>query len=839
MTYSQQVQQQTQSYNKNLGSYFNGITANYETELENASRGGENLQLLGKSSTLLAGKLQERKEYLTKQAKLKYYNAALEGIEQGKFDILDEANTPEDRSEQIDLVVDEIRNGMPLEWGERFLGLGDVQNRFVQQAYINAKTAGSLNDIKKIISDDGLDVSTNSNVAGSIAAARTKWMQSNFMGFDEDLVINNTPKLLEQSRKLSKSYEKQNNLSRSIELENQSLVELQYGEQGWGDFYKQLALTYNPKTGAPRTPGEINAFANAALENIAGQGGFTGKLREKYINHVPEWGGGKTLGELKDGFVSSLDIANADAQKKIVESYITRKNTAAEESANELYEEYRDLVRTGNTPNDDWVALKLRDHKRIHGERGIERFNEMFTTNEITEEEAVRSLDLKYARDRFISKDDPLLDYLGIDAYNKFASVLQEPSVVKEFTDNEEKAKGLIRGEVNVKEKFLGVQPGTFSTLGKYVQQEALEFYLAKRLRYFNEGADAEAAHDKAIAETLKSFEPNKQFDLDNPGKLKERLLNPTKETDNEDRRFTATVLDWIGRNPKRNPTQNELKVDKDLLDSIQDFYDGKIPNPPAEVRNIADRIGGKTVYDVMDVLSAAGGRPIKVSPISQAESVIRETDPAVSRKLRYPNPAYTTQAGIDLESNALSYRSPDVSHPAVRNQLNIFSDPHMRAIGLNEGTVNNVGTPTEAYYGHIDVGDGNNNKGIFSGREGLTTEQANAFYYKQANDYADKYRSVVESHGVRLGTQAYDIFMFNIKDLAIQAPAAVSAFVIQIPEIIRKGISADSVGYARTEAFVVYRNGEKKYDTSFKTYEDLRRDQTARSMTIVTGKRG
>ncbi len=839
MTYSQQVQQQTQSYNKNLGSYFNGITANYETELENASRGGENLQLLGKSSTLLAGKLQERKEYLTKQAKLKYYNAALEGIEQGKFDILDEANTPEDRSEQIDLVVDEIRNGMPLEWGERFLGLGDVQNRFVQQAYINAKTAGSLNDIKKIISDDGLDVSTNSNVAGSIAAARTKWMQSNFMGFDEDLVINNTPKLLEQSRKLSKSYEKQNNLSRSIELENQSLVELQYGEQGWGDFYKQLALTYNPKTGAPRTPGEINAFANAALENIAGQGGFTGKLREKYINHVPEWGGGKTLGELKDGFVSSLDIANADAQKKIVESYITRKNTAAEESANELYEEYLDLVRTGNTPNDDWVALKLRDHKRIHGERGTERFNEMFTTNEITEEEAVRSLELKYARDRFISKDDPLLDYLGIDASNKFASVLQEPSVVKEFTDNQEKAKGLIRGEVNVKKGLVGVQPGTFSTLGQYVQQEALEVYLAKRLRYFNEGADAEAAHDKAIAETLKSFEPNKQFDLDNLDKLKERLLNPTKETDNEDRRFTATVLDWIGRNPKRNPTQNELKVDKDLLDSIQDFYDGKIPNPPAEVRNIADRIGGKTVYDVMDVLSAAGGRPIKVSPISQAESVIRETDPAVSRKLRYPNPAYTTQAGIDLESNALSYRSPDVSHPAVRNQLNIFSDPHMRAIGLNEGTVNNVGTPTEAYYGHIDVGDGNNNKGIFSGREGLTTEQANAFYYKQANDYADKYRSVVESHGVRLGTQAYDIFMFNIKDLAIQAPAAVSAFVIQIPEIIRKGISADSVGYARTEAFVVYRNGEKKYDTSFKTYEDLRRDQTARSMTIVTGKRG
>ena len=52
MTYSQQVQQQTQSYNKNLGSYFDSITANYQTELNNAARGGENLQLLGKSCLL-------------------------------------------------------------------------------------------------------------------------------------------------------------------------------------------------------------------------------------------------------------------------------------------------------------------------------------------------------------------------------------------------------------------------------------------------------------------------------------------------------------------------------------------------------------------------------------------------------------------------------------------------------------------------------------------------------------------------------------------------------------------------------------------------------------------
>ena len=93
----------------------------------------------------------------------------------------------------------------------------------------------------------------------------------------------------------------------------------------------------------------------------------------------------------------------------------------------------------------------------------------MFTTNEITEEEAVRSLELKFARDRFISKDDPLLDFLGIDAFNNFKSVLEDPSVVKEFTDNQGKAERLIIGELNQNDTLLGTLPGTFKTEGQYL----------------------------------------------------------------------------------------------------------------------------------------------------------------------------------------------------------------------------------------------------------------------------------------------------------------------------------------------------------------------------------
>jgi hypothetical protein len=838
MTYSQQAQQQTQSYNKNLGSYFDSITSNYKAELANASRTGESLQLLGEASQVVAGKLQERKNYLTEQAKLKYYNAALDGIEQGKFEITDDPfDTADDRSDKIDLVVDEIRNGMPLEWGERFLGLGDVQNRSVQQAYIAAKTASSINDIKDIISTNGLDVSNNSNVAGSIAAARTQWIQSNFMGFDEDLVINNTPKLLKQTTKLSQSYQKQNNLSRSLDLENQFLVEYQYGTKDWGSLYKQLSLTLNPKTGASRTPGEINDFANAALKNIASQGGFKGEARQKYIDHIPKWGGGKNLGELKASFVSELDTTNLNAQKKLVENYVTQQNINAAQSANEVYQQYNELVRTGNRPNDDWVALKLRDHKKVHGERETELFNSMFTTQELVEGDAVRMLDEEFDKYGFVSEDNPALKHLSRDTYQNYQGVVQPSSQAKELTKLQTRVEEIFEGKLAKNVKTIGALPGTLNDVGAHLKHKVLDNYINLRQKSLAEGDNPQAAHDSAQSETLKEMEPGGKFDIDKADDLFDELTDP-KNTDKQ-KRFTSNVLNWIGNNPNRLPGVEELQVSKPLLDSIQQFNQGIITQPPAEVRNIADRIPGKNAFDVMEVLTAAGGYQITMPPAVKAERALRSVRPDVHRKLQYPTPANTTQAGIDLQANALSYRSPDVSHPAVRNQLDIFSDPHMRAIGLNEGTLNSDGTPTQAYYGHIDVGDGNNNRGIFSGREGSSVEQANAIYYEQVNASAEKYRESVVKFGAPLGSKAYDVLMFNIKDLTIQAPAAVDAFVAQIPSIIDKGISADSVGFARTEAFAVIRDGQKKYDTTFKTYEELLRDQTSRSMTIVTGQRG
>ena len=61
--------------------------------------------------------------------------------------------------------------------------------------------------------------------------------------------------------------------------------------------------------------------------------------------------------------------------------------------------------------------------------------------------------------------------------------------------------------------------------------------------------------------------------------------------------------------------------------------------------------------------------------------------------------------------------------------------------------------------------------------------------------------------------------------------------FVDKIPLIIQSGVSAESIGAARADSYINPATG--KLETTFKSYEDLLRDQMARSMTIVTGKRG
>ena len=437
MSYAQQIQNQTQSYNRSLDNYFGSISDNYQTELANAGRFGQDLETIAGGFKTIGLKLEERRKELQDKAKITYYNKVLEGVADGTIDInTDPLATPADMADRIKAVTAEIRNGMPLEWGTKFLNVDDYQNRVVQQALIAAKTANSAQEIQQLVAARGYDVSNNSSIAGSVAAARTEWVKQNFMGFDDDLVVKNIPNLLKQSTKVSQGYQKENNMRNSVRIENELTVAAQTGSMSVSEIYAKAALTYTDK-GVPRNAAQVNDFVTNIYKNIASQGRFVGQARKNYIEHKPSWGGGKTLGELKAGFVAELDTDTSKAQKEQVGNFLRGKDLAAAQAAQSDFQEYEELVATGNRPNADWVALKLRQYQEEHGQADTSLYQRMFTDEEIVSDEAKRLLDAKYKAKGIIYSDEPLLKHLTIQERNQYGSAIQPSSNKQAIADLE------------------------------------------------------------------------------------------------------------------------------------------------------------------------------------------------------------------------------------------------------------------------------------------------------------------------------------------------------------------------------------------------------------------
>jgi len=173
-------------------------------------------------------------------------------------------------------------------------------------------------------------------------------------------------------------------------------------------------------------------------------------------------------------------------------------------------------------------------------------------------------------------------------------------------------------------------------------------------------------------------------------------------------------------------------------------------------------------------------------------------------------------------------------------------NDPFIVAIGINEGTRTAGGGTTSAYAGHTDPGDQAANRGTFSyapSRFGtdpnMTPEQADAAYMPRLINANNKYSPILKQMGYQEGSVEYAIAMFNIMDLTVQAPAAVDDFVkIGLRDLVGQTLNADNVGTARANAFYNQRTGQLEAGGFGNNFERLKRDQRARSMTIVTNQR-
>ena len=156
---------------------------------------------------------------------------------------------------------------------------------------------------------------------------------------------------------------------------------------------------------------------------------------------------------------------------------------------------------------------------------------------------------------------------------------------------------------------------------------------------------------------------------------------------------------------------------------------------------------------------------------------------------------------------------------------------PFFVSIGVNEGTRTANGGYTKNWKGHTDPGDGNFNRGTVSGGRGnnLTPEQVDSNWMKVLATEQTK-RDHAVSRFAQRGTDMYNIIMFNILDLRVQAPLTIDDFIKRIPTILAEGATPEVIGRLRAESFINPRTGRLEASGFGNNMDRLRADQTRRA---------
>jgi hypothetical protein len=162
----------------------------------------------------------------------------------------------------------------------------------------------------------------------------------------------------------------------------------------------------------------------------------------------------------------------------------------------------------------------------------------------------------------------------------------------------------------------------------------------------------------------------------------------------------------------------------------------------------------------------------------------------------------------------------------AIRNDKH----PIFLAIGIAEGTRTANGGYTRAYYGHTDPGNGARNVGTVSGQQGGSPATSDRRWMGILTGTASRVAPVLQRLGVQPGTQGYNRLLFNVLDLNVQAPAAVSDFIKKIPQILQQGVSVEAIAKARADSFINPRTGRLEASGFNNSYNRLFQDQRSRA---------
>lgn len=155
---------------------------------------------------------------------------------------------------------------------------------------------------------------------------------------------------------------------------------------------------------------------------------------------------------------------------------------------------------------------------------------------------------------------------------------------------------------------------------------------------------------------------------------------------------------------------------------------------------------------------------------------------------------------------------------------------PLFVAIGINEGTRTPDGGYTRAYYGHRDPGNGAWNVGTVSGQQGGSPQSSDRRWAGVLTQLMASLTPVLVRAGLPRNSAGFHRVLFNAIDLRVQAPEAVPDFLKRVPQVIRQGVTIESIAKARADSYINPATGRLEASGFGNSYQRLLRDQRSRA---------
>ena len=733
MTYSSQFARNTNLYNQGLQSSFDSIRANYRTELANASRAGENLQIFGSLAQSAGSELAKRKEELTKRAKTRMAVAAMKLMAQPGFEVPGRDSTPEEQAEYnrlLDTAIRETNAGRSIEFGEKILGVSAKQRQFLEQGILNQRLTNVDSILRNQINEQQLPIASSSEIAQSVAFVTTNFINDNLTDLDEDAVLQASAKLYQASAKLRGEYQSVVDLNLSFQREQNIAGSLASGSISYDQAVKEAKFTVNPKTGKLRTNREVHEHLYTTMKSLADNNALSESAIESYASS--RVGGNKTNLELRPDKVYALQdaiIKGQIAEIDFVEDQIEAEATARKR---EILTSYQNLLQNDQYFSPEQEQQLLSDFQiRFPGE-STEFFKEIMNTAEMQQSDLMKAVQEKIDQYGTITANDRHYSALTPDNQASFSGKVYEVKYADEIKEVESNLSDSINEFMGQVTDVAGLV-GELSYMEGRAARRAFEFAREElRKRVIIQGQ----APSTVFEDVMKLVEDKTGQDSGQFGAFTD-FVRPE-----DTRQLSAQLSNLIGSYPNGIP-QEQIPDNYDLRKHLDRFGKGmEIDHHPVvnSIYNLTD--GQYTKYQIADKLHEAYyGKPMKAPDVETEYQSIPKSDPTWRLLTRNPNRISNNQVRIPLQGEsfqARQYINPslgpqiDEERAALEDAANDLGvDPLSLAamIGFETGGTYNASIRNQyGYEGVIQFGE----------------EERKVYGYKPGMSFADQVRGPV-----------------------------------------------------------------------------------------------